>query len=78
MWKGLAAIVALEVLLLAAVVGAVISSEPDSSFPAQRISPGGPRTIHIRPVSVKVAPRAPARGGQSLDILNTNPDSGRV
>jgi hypothetical protein len=78
MWKGLAVIAALEVLLLGIVVAGVLSSEPDGSLPAQRGGASTARPRPIKPVTVKVVPRPPARGGGSGEAFSSNPDSGRV
>ena len=76
MWKGFAAIVALELLLLGGVIAGVISSEPGNAVPAQRNIPV--RSLPLQPVSVKVTVTPPARGGESDVGFDTNPDKGRV
>jgi hypothetical protein len=78
MWKGLAAIAALEVLLLGIVVGGVLSSEPGNSYPTGPISANTSRPQPITPITVTVIPRPPARGGQSDEVFSSNADSGRV
>jgi len=78
MWKSLAAIAALELLLLGIVVAGVLSSEPGNSFPTRPMSADTSQPPPLTRVTVKVIPRAPARGGESNDVFSSNPDSGRV
>jgi hypothetical protein len=78
MWKGLAAIAALEVLLLGIVVGGVLSSEPGNSFPTGPISANTSRPRPITPITVTVIPRPPAGGGETDEPFSSNSDSGRV
>jgi hypothetical protein len=54
MWKGFAAIVALELLLLGGVIAGVISSEPGNAVPAQRNIPVRSLPLPVQPVSVKL------------------------
>jgi hypothetical protein len=78
MWKGLAAIAALEMLLLGIVVAGVLSSEPGNSFPTRPpISANTSQPQTITPV-VTVIPRPPARGGAGDEVVSPNPDRGRV
>jgi hypothetical protein len=78
MWKGFAAIVALELLLLGGVIAGVISSEPGNAVPAQRNIPVRSLPLPLQPVSVKVTVTPAARGGESDVGFDTNPDKGRV
>jgi hypothetical protein len=78
MWKGFAAIVALELLLLGGVIAGVISSEPGNAVPAQRNIPVRSLPLPVQPVSVKVTVTPAARGGESDVGFDTNPDKGRV
>ena len=77
MWKGFAAIAALEVVLLGIVVGGVLSSEPGNSFPTGPIGANTSRPRPITPVTVAVIPRPPAPGGET-EVFSSNSDSGRV
>jgi hypothetical protein len=78
MWRGFAAIVALELVLLGGVIAGVLSSEPGSGIPAQRNIPVRQRSLPRQPVSVKITITPPARGGKSDVAFDTNPDRGRV
>ena len=78
MWKGLAAIAALEVLLLGIVVAGVLSSEPGESLPTRPSGANTSRPRPITPITVKVIPRPPARVGESDQVFSSNADSGRV
>lgn len=78
MWKGLAAIAALELLLLGIVVAGVLSSEPGDSSPTVPVSVYTSRPRPTTLITVKVDPVPPARGGAGGEVFSSNSDSGRV
>ncbi len=77
MWKGLTAIAVWEVLMLGIAVVGVLSSESDSAVPPPSTYTITARVPRVMSVHVKVARRAPTRGGPS-QIVNSNLDSGKV